>query len=163
MKSYIFFSPRCKLLLSKLQGFFYFSIPNQFYQSLLLEMEKELGICIQYLEKNEFQKVQTVSKEQYDIIFPLQHVPEKSSYLRRILLPLLTDFQNCLTTTKYRISHFKSKQLNIRMPLFNTQHLNNIADDRQLRKTTLQKYIKILIMDFLTVDLTLAKTRYHGT
>ena len=49
-QNYIFFSPWSKFLLSKLQSLIYFAIANQFYQSLLLEMEKQLRICIQYLQ-----------------------------------------------------------------------------------------------------------------
>ena len=50
-QNYVFFSPWCKFLLSKLQSLFYFAIPNQFYKSLLLEMEKQLRVCVQYLHE----------------------------------------------------------------------------------------------------------------
>ena len=50
-QNYVFFSPWCKFLLSKLQSLFYLAIPNQFYKSLLLEMEKQLRICVQYLHE----------------------------------------------------------------------------------------------------------------
>ena len=50
-ETYIFFSPWSKLFLSEFKSLFYLSIPDEFYQSLLLKVEKQLWVCIKYLQK----------------------------------------------------------------------------------------------------------------
>jgi hypothetical protein len=47
--TYIFFSTRCKFFLGKLQSLFNLATTDKLNEALLLQVEKQLGIRIQYL------------------------------------------------------------------------------------------------------------------
>lgn len=89
--NYIFFTPGCKLLLSKLQSLLHFPISNQFYQPLLLEMEKQLGVCIQYLHR-EFTYEANLEEKNVNLITEGQQIImqniEPRDYEKKIILHL---------------------------------------------------------------------------